>query len=699
MVGSLYACGFSPEEIEMYVLSEDFQLMTSGKLNSDKQFLFRKEDVNANVLSFSFSKDSILKKSIPLNLVTPSLLDFEMLKIMGLTSASKSNDFNQLFVPFRCVASDIVNKKSIIFSKGNLNEVVRASMTYPLYINPIKIDNAILFDGGLYNNFPVDVMYHDFHPDFIIGSKVAENPKAINERDFIGLINQMMTTPTNFQLPCNEGLIIEPRTEVGTFDFNLVKQAIQDGYAATIKQLDSLETLITKRITKEELTKKRLLFKSEIKDLFVSSISSDYNKKRDLTYARKSLIRSQKNELLSFETLEKRYFRLYATPQIEYILPTLQKKQDSTFNLDLKITKSKDFKVDVGGHFSSRAVNTGYLGITFRSLGRVASSIHAESYFGKFYGSAKADLNIEIPSVYPISFSGYFTLNRWDYFRSFATFFEDVKPSFLVQNEIYGGIKLKMPLSNNSNLSWDARSFRLEDDYYQTQSFTSKDTADYTIFSGFTFSGELLKSSLNRKQFASSGNFLLFKARYVNGLENTYPGTTSILKDTLSKNHSWLSLQAEFQSFVFKNKLFHLGIHTKGVFNTQSLFANYTASLLSLPSFNLIPDAETYFLPEYRSPQFIGIGVNLIFSIYKNIEIRGDGYIYQPIIELRQRPDGTIGFDPAINSTSYLFSMSLIYHSPIGPLRATLNYFPNQTSPFAFQISYGYVLFNERAIR
>lgn len=699
LVGSLYACGFSPEEIEMYVLSEDFQLMTSGKLNSDKQFLFRKEDINANVLSFSFSKDSILKKSIPLNLVTPSLLDFEMLKIMGLTSASKSNDFNQLFVPFRCVASDIVNKKSIIFSKGNLNEVVRASMTYPLYINPIKIDNAILFDGGLYNNFPVDVMYHDFHPDFIIGSKVVENPKAINERDFIGLINQMMTTPTNFQLPCNEGLIIEPRTEVGTFDFNLVKQAIQDGYVATIKQLDSLETLITKRITKEELTKKRLLFKSEIKDLFVSSISSDYNKKRDLTYARKSLIRSQKNELLSFEKLEKRYFRLYATPQIEYILPTLQKKQDSTFNLDLKITKSKDFKVDVGGHFSSRAVNTGYLGITFRSLGRVASSIHAESYFGKFYGSAKADLNIEIPSVYPISFSGYFTLNRWDYFRSFATFFEDVKPSFLVQNEIYGGIKLKMPLSNNSNLSWDARSFRLEDDYYQTQSFTSKDTADYTIFSGFTFSGELLKSSLNRKQFASSGNFLLFKARYVNGLENTYPGTTSILKDTLSKNHSWLSLQAEFQSFVFKNKLFHLGIHTKGVFNTQSLFANYTASLLSLPSFNLIPDAETYFLPEYRSPQFIGIGVNLIFSIYKNIEIRGDGYIYQPIIELRQRPDGTIGFDPAINSTSYLFSMSLIYHSPIGPLRATLNYFPNQTNPFAFQISYGYVLFNERAIR
>ncbi|MFY7668128.1 MAG: patatin-like phospholipase family protein [Crocinitomicaceae bacterium] len=699
LVGSLYACGFSPEEIETYVLSEDFQLMTSGKLNPDKQFLLRKEDLNANVLSFSFSRDSILKKSIPLNLVTPSLLDFEMLKIMGLTSASKSNDFNQLFVPFRCVASDIVNKKSVIFSKGNLNEAVRASMTYPLYVNPIKINNVILFDGGLYNNFPVDVMYRDFHPDFIIGSKVADNPKAINERDFIGLVNQMMTTPTNFQLPCTEGIIIEPRTDVGTFDFDMVKQAIDDGYLAASKQLDSLEKFILIKTTKEELTKKRAIFKSQVNELNISSISNNYNRKREITYAGKSMIRSRKKELLSLEKLEKRYFRLYATPQIEYILPTLQKKQDSTFNLDLKITKAKDFKVDVGGHFSSRAVNTGYLGLTYRSLGKIASSIHAESYFGKFYGSAKADINVEIPSVYPISISGYFTLNRWDYFRSFATFFEDVKPSFLVQNEIYGGIKLKMPLGNNSKLTWDARYFGLEDDYYQTQSFTSKDTSDYTIFSGFTFTGEFLKNSLNRKQFASSGHFLLFKARYVNGFEKTYPGTTSILKDTLSKDHSWLSLQAEFQSFIVNYKLFHLGIHAKGVYNTQSLFSNYTASLLSLPSFNLIPDAETYFLPEYRSPQFIGLGVNLVFSLYKNIDIRGDGYLYQPIIELRQRPDGTIGFDQALNSTSYLFSSSLIYHSPVGPLRATLNYFPKQVSPFAFQISYGYVLFNERAIR
>jgi NTE family protein len=419
--------------------------MTSGKLSPDKEFLFRKEDINAQVLSFSFSKDSILKKSLPLNIITPSLLDYELMRIMGLTSASINHDFDQLFVPFRCLASDIVHKKSISFKNGNLNEAIRASMTYPLYINPIKINNIILFDGGLYNNFPIDVMYQDFHPDFIIGSKVTDNAETKSERDFIGLINQMMTIPTNFQLPCNEGIVIEPKSKIGTFDFGLAKQAIQDGYQSAQIYLDSIEKLVVSRISKDELNKRREQFKRHIDELRVSSISNNFNGKKDIRYARKSMIKSGKNEILSIEKLEKRYFRLNATSQIDQILPTLQKKSDGTFNLDLKISKANDFKVDVGGHFSSRAVNMGYLGITYRTLGKVASSIHAESYFGKFYGSAKADFTIEIPSVYPVSANGYFVLNRWDYFRSFATFFEDVKPSFLVQNEIYGGLKLKMP--------------------------------------------------------------------------------------------------------------------------------------------------------------------------------------------------------------------------------------------------------------
>ena len=77
-----------------------------------------------------------------------------MLRSLGITSAAYKEDFDALFVPFRSVASDVLNKKSVVFRSGNLNEAIRASITYPLYINPIKIDGKIYFDGGLYNNFP-----------------------------------------------------------------------------------------------------------------------------------------------------------------------------------------------------------------------------------------------------------------------------------------------------------------------------------------------------------------------------------------------------------------------------------------------------------------------------------------------------------------------------------------------------------------
>ena len=118
-----------------------------------------------------------------------------------------------------------------------------------------------------------------------------------------------------------------------------------------------------------------------------------------------------------------------------------------------------------------------------------------------------------------------------------------------------------------------------------------------------------------------------------------------------------------------------------------------------MTEFSLVPDAKTYFLPEYRSPQFIGAGMNVIFTIKKKIDLRIDGYVYQPFMQVIENIDGTLSLSKPFKGETFMASTSAIYHSPVGPLRATLNYFPLQTNPLAFQISLGYVLFNDRAIR
>lgn len=700
LVGAMYACGYSPVEIETYVLSEVFQYMANGKLEWNQQFLFQKDYNDASLVGFAFSKDSILKKSLPTNFIKPSLLDFEMMRIFGVTGTSYGDNFDNLFVPYRCVASNIVKKESVVFKDGKLNQAVRASITYPFFINPIRVNGDLLFDGGLYNNFPSDVMYQSFSPDYIIGSNVSGNAKLPSEDDLISQLTNMLVSQTDFNLPCDEGLIIYPKTNVKTFDFSEVKMAIDDGYNSTITYLDSIEKYVQRRVSSEELEIRRTEFKKNILPIQLSAVNvSSPQRKSDISFVRQSILKNNRKEIIDYSLLKKRYFRTNAVPQLEYLYPTLDLEEDSTFTMNIKVRKAKDFKVEVGGHFSSRPINMGYIGLTYYNLSKIALRAKAESYFGKFYASIKTEVEIQFPFYYPISITPYFVQNRWDYFRSSTSFFEDIKPSFLLQKEIYAGMKIKMPLGNAIKSTFDYRLFELKDQYYQTPTFLSIDTADFTRFSGQTIGWEFEQNTLNRKQFANSGHQLAFKVRYVYGKERSISGSTSLTDIDIEAYHDWLHLETDLQSFVIDKTHFHWGLHFKGVLATQKLFSNYKASLLSSPTFSPFPDVQTLFLEEYRSPIHLGAGTNIIFTVRKNWDIRIDAYLYQPFKKILLNDDGSFTYSKPFKGESYLASGSLIFHSPIGPVRLTLDYYPELKKPLLFQFSYGYILFNERAIR
>jgi NTE family protein len=699
LIGSLYAAGWSPNEIRDYCTNENFLTMALGELKPSQEYFSKENEPNSSMFSFWFSIDSLINKSLPTNFTNSTFLDFEMMRLLGTVGEAYGNDFNHLFVPFRCLASDIVSKENVIFRNGNLNEAVRASMTYPFYFQPLRVNGRLLFDGGLYNNFPGDVLYKEFLPDYIIGSNVSYNADAPMEDDLISQVTNMLVRYTNFSLPCEDGILIEPELEIGTFDFDEVQRAIDVGYAAGIKYADSILPYIATRADTAELNRRRREFREKVPALVISSVSSNLEK-NGKSFVKQSMLKQKGEYAIDEKTIEKRYFRLSQTEHISFLYPKLELDTTNLYKLDLTVRKKNNFKFDIGGHFSSRPVNTTYLGLTYFHLGKAAWKIHADSYFGKFYGSINTNIQVEIPSLFPVTFEPYFTMNRWDYFRSFATFFEDVQPSFLVQNELYFGLRFWHPIGNNTKSTFDFRNVELNDDYYQTDQFTAIDTADITIFKGQTLSWKIEHNTLNRKQFANSGHQFAVKARYVIGQEESISGSTSPIEYDIIKGHSWINFNFEGQTFPIDFKRFHLGLQGKATFNSQSLFSNYTATILTLSEFVIIPDIGTYFLPEYRSPLFIGGGFNAILSLRKNIDVRADGFIFQPLTQLVKNDDGTFGYSKPFKGESYLASASFIYHSIFGPLRASLNYFPKQTNaPLNFQISFGYVLFNERAIR
>ncbi|MBK9515398.1 MAG: hypothetical protein IPO05_17710 [Flavobacteriales bacterium] len=102
-----------------------------------------------------------------------------------------------------------------------------------------------------------------------------------------------------------------------------------------------------------------------------------------------------------------------------------------------------------------------------------------------------------------------FNLHRWDHFRSFSTFFDEVKPSFIVIREAYGGMNVGMGLDNKGLLRYDIKYGETLDRYYQGIEFTGQDTSDVTKFRHLTTGLMIERNSLNRKQHPNAGESLM----------------------------------------------------------------------------------------------------------------------------------------------------------------------------------------------
>ena len=176
IVASLYAMGYSPREMMDYIASPDFNKAYTGTIDENNLYYIKRNDPSPEFLTVKadLGADSIaFSPSLPTNLINPVYMNLMFMETFAQPTAACDGDFDKLFVPFRCVASNVYEKRPLIFDHGDLGRAVRASMTFPFVFKPIEVDGELAYDGGIFNNFPVDIMKEDFHPDFIIGSVTA----------------------------------------------------------------------------------------------------------------------------------------------------------------------------------------------------------------------------------------------------------------------------------------------------------------------------------------------------------------------------------------------------------------------------------------------------------------------------------------------------------------------------------------------
>jgi len=697
MIGSLYAMGFSPQKIEELVKSESFQNWSQGIVDNKYAYYFKRDDNNASWITLKLSLDSAFVSTLPTNVISPIAMDWGSMEIASTPIAAANYNFDSLFVPFRCVASDIELKKSVVFRNGDLAQAVRASMSYPFYIKPIYVNGKLLFDGGLYNNFPSDIMLNDFYPDFIIGSNVSGNNPPPSEDNVLSQIKSMLQSKSNYEIPCEAGVIIEPETDVRLFNFSNIQPVIDSGYSAAMRKMEFIKQHVEARSSRTELDKKRLEYKNKQPKMVFDKIHIDGLNEKQTSYALK-ILRNKEN-IIGFEELKKGYFRLAADNKIKYIYPQAKfNPETGFFDLYLRIKKERDLVTDFGGNFSNRPISMGYIGLQYNYLGKFASSIMANAYFGKLYSSVQLKTRFDFPLKTPLYIEPVVVWNKWDYFKSSNTFFEDVKPAYLIQSEEYAQLNMGIPTGKKGRIVTGGTIARTTDKYYQTQYFTQQDTADRTDFDLAAGQVYYEINSLNRKMYANAGEYLKIKAQYVNGLEINTPGSTTQDSITVYKHHEWFTLKITGERYFNRRGSFKIGVFGEGAYSTQTIFNNYTSSVLAVNAFQPTPDSRTVFKENYRAHKYLAGGLKFIVNIRKNIELRAEGFVFQPYEKMIKTSEGKVNYSLPFAFQYYIATAGAVWHTPVGPISISANYYNQVKDPVSVLFHFGYILFNKKAL-
>ena len=154
LVGGLYATGKSPQELQELVKEQKWDIIIGGQIPYEDLSYRRKEDLRAIQNS--------IKLGLKHGLSTPSGLnsgsEITLLIDRETLAYPKLDSFDSLPIPFRCVATDLVSGKEVVFSNGSLQQALRATMSIPGVFSPVRDGEKIYVDGGLVGNLPTDVV-------------------------------------------------------------------------------------------------------------------------------------------------------------------------------------------------------------------------------------------------------------------------------------------------------------------------------------------------------------------------------------------------------------------------------------------------------------------------------------------------------------------------------------------------------------
>lgn len=703
IIGGMYAMGYTPQKMIELLKSDDFKNWSTGEVATEYVYYYRNSDPKPAFVEIPFNVrklDSINIGStiLPTNLVPPSQMNYAFIPLCARANAVSQGNFDNLFVPFRCVASDIYNKEAVVLRGGDLGDAIRASMTFPFVYKPIVIDNRLLFDGGIFNNFPVDVMRDDFRPDLMIGSVVSENAKKPSQSDIVMQLNNMIRNKTDYSISESEGILFRfETTNINTFDFNKVDELVKMGYESTLARIDEIKQRINRRISTTELANRRNTFLDKLpelrfKNIFVEGVDS----LQDI-YVEK-IFHSNNN---SFDTtaFKNSYYKLISDDKIHEVVPHAHYDSNTgLFDLHLNVHIQDRLKVLLGGNVSSSTSNQAYFGLSYQNITEFAQSAHIDAQFGKMYNGLGLGTRIEIPTQKNWYLKMALVIHKFDYFEGNKVFYSDQRTSSFNQNEVYSKLSIGFPLNMRGRLEFGMGYGALIDNYIQSKTQISSSTKeDKSLYSLGNVFARVESYTLNNVMYPIKGFNHMAMIQMLGG-EEDFRSVNSTTTNVSDKVDLWFQINAKFDHYYSFNKHIKLGTFGELVYSNRDILNNYTANLIQAPSFRPTPHSKTVFNPAFTSNQYIALGIKPIYSITRTLHFRNDSYLFIPYRRLTEFQDNKIGYTDKFSSTEFMNESAFVFDFRVASASLFLNYYSNSVSKWNVGVNIGFLLFNEKFI-
>ncbi len=365
LMGGLYASGYSPSELKEVANNIPWDKLLSDNSVRTDLTIEGKKSTDGYFLSLPL-KGWI--PGLPKGLIKGQLILNYLNKLTW--PVADISDFSKLPIPYFCVATKLENGDTMLLDKGELSLAMRATMSIPSVFEPVIYNGVSVIDGGLVNNFPVDIML-DKGADFIIGVDVgAPLYKADEINSIIDIMDQTSSyhNQTNFKI--NKALAdiyIQPDiTGLTAFSFDVpVDSIIKLGEDAARAHIDEIRAL-ARKIKKRQAEFEAFRSHSRSDTIYVKGIQIEEleNVSQRMVIGRLGLkipgINTVDNINLAID-------RLYSSGFFKTINYKLE-EENGEYILDIKLVEKKGSLFKVGAFYDTELQAGIKLNLTFRNL-------------------------------------------------------------------------------------------------------------------------------------------------------------------------------------------------------------------------------------------------------------------------------------------------------------------------------------------